>query len=61
MSRLISVCAARSHAMKPCSDGASSPLVVERELEELVERVGSLGPEPAQELCRPPAGPSSQA
>ena len=48
MSRLISALAARSQATKPCSDGVSRLLVVEREIEEFVERVVGFGAEPRQ-------------
>ncbi len=57
MSRLTLVCAVRSQAMKPCSDGVSRALVVEREIEKLVERVVGLGAEPREEPLASSLGP----
>ena len=50
MSRFTSVCAVRSQATKPCSDGVSRALVVEREIEEFAQRVVGLVAEPREEL-----------
>ena len=49
MSRFTSVSAARSQAMKPCSEAGALRLVGERQFEEFVERIIGLVAEPAQD------------
>ena len=53
MSRFTSVSAARSQAMKPCSEAGALRLVGQRQFEEFVERVVGLVPEPAQDARAP--------
>ncbi len=50
MSRFTSLCATRIQCRKPCSDGVSRALIVEREVEEFVERVDGFDAEPGQNL-----------
>ncbi len=50
MSRLTSHFVARIQSTKPCSDGTSPRLVIEREIEKFIERVGCFMAEPGEKL-----------
>ena len=61
MSRFTSVSAARSQAMKPCSEAGAFLLVGQRQFEEFVERIVCFVPKPAQDSRAALSPPSSQA